>query len=211
LGIYSIKPVFQRSLEPLEGFFVRHWVHPDYITGSALLLSLGGGLVFYFSDGRRWLLLLIPLMTIAGLSLAPGVSFPLGMATTILVLLGSYLGTVGMAFESLERAIWSGGSLCRKAWWLPSCSMPRKGHWGEMTTSSPHVRAATSPSSGPTRSSRRLPNGLVFSATYTPTYSATATLSISSTVEADWMPFRNSWAIETSTRLAYTCACPVRM
>ena len=136
MGIYSIKPLFQRFLEPLEGFLVRHRVHPDYITGSALLLSLGGGLVFYFSGWSRWLLLLIPLVAIgrtalnaldglvatrtgvarpwgevlnefsdrladvalfAGLSLAPGVSFPLGMATTMLVLLTSYLGTVARA------------------------------------------------------------------------------------------------------------------
>jgi CDP-diacylglycerol--glycerol-3-phosphate 3-phosphatidyltransferase len=136
MGIYGIKPAFQRSLLPLEGFFVRHGVHPDYITAAALLLSLGGGLVFYLSDSYRWLLLLIPLVSIgrtalnaldglvakktgvarpwgevlnefsdrlsdvalfSGLSLAPGVNFHLGMATTIAVLLGSYLGTVARA------------------------------------------------------------------------------------------------------------------
>ena len=64
MGIYSIKPVFQRSLAPLEGFLVRHRVHPDYITAAALLLSLSGGLAFYLSAGRSWLLLLVPLVTI---------------------------------------------------------------------------------------------------------------------------------------------------
>ena len=64
MGIYGIKPAFQRSLKPFESFLIERRVHPDYITGAALLLSLGGGLVFYISDWNRWLLLLIPLVTI---------------------------------------------------------------------------------------------------------------------------------------------------
>ena len=136
VGIYAIKPAFQRSLRPVEQLLIRHRIHPDWITGSALLLSFGGGFAFFLSEWSRWLLLLIPLVTIgrtalnaldglvaaktgvarpwgevlnefsdrlsdvalfAGLSLVRSVSFPLGVATIILMLLSSYLGTASKA------------------------------------------------------------------------------------------------------------------
>lgn len=136
MGIYDIKPAFQRALEPLERFLVLRRVHPDYLTGAALLLSIGGGVALAFSGRVPWLLLLIPVVAFgrtalnaldglvakktglarpwgevlnefgdrlsdvalfAGLSVAPGVSFILGMTATVLMLLSSYLGTVAKA------------------------------------------------------------------------------------------------------------------
>ena len=41
-GIYAIKPAFQRALKPLEKQLLDSKVHPDLITGSALLISLAG-------------------------------------------------------------------------------------------------------------------------------------------------------------------------
>jgi CDP-diacylglycerol--glycerol-3-phosphate 3-phosphatidyltransferase len=136
MGVYSVKSRFQKSLAPIETTLVRRGVHPDYITISALVLSIGGGAAFYLSDWSRWLLLVIPLVAIgrtalnaldglvatrtglarpwgevlnefadrladvalfAGLALAPGVSFRLAVATMVLMLLSSYLGTVAKA------------------------------------------------------------------------------------------------------------------
>ena len=165
MGVYSIKPAFQRMLGPIEGFLVRNRVHPDWITGSALVLSVGGGLLFYVSDWSRWLLLAIPAVTIgrlalnaldglvaaktgvarpwgevlnefsdrlsdmallAGVSLAPGTSFPLGMATVILVLLSSYLGTVARAAGMASRSSTNTPSGVAMPWSrrtsFPSCS-----------------------------------------------------------------------------------------
>ena len=136
MGIYAIKGRFQTSLSPIESWLIRRDVHPDRITGAALVLSILGGAAFYLSGWNQWLLLLIPPIAIgrtalnaldglvatntglarpwgevlnefsdrladvalfAGLMLAPGVSFPLGVATIVLMLLGSYLGTVAKA------------------------------------------------------------------------------------------------------------------
>src|SRR4051794_4673811 len=58
-GIYGIKPRFQRALSGIEATLVRRRVHPDYITLSALVISVLGGMALY---GARWcppLLLLV--------------------------------------------------------------------------------------------------------------------------------------------------------
>ena len=64
MGIYQIKPAFQRVLRPAESLLIRYRVHPDYITGTALLVSALGGAALYLSDLWMWLLLTIPLVTI---------------------------------------------------------------------------------------------------------------------------------------------------
>ena len=63
MGIYQIKPAFQRVLRPAESLLIRYRVHPDYITGTALLVSALGGAALYLSDRWMWLLLTIPLVT----------------------------------------------------------------------------------------------------------------------------------------------------
>ena len=60
MGIYSVKPRFQHALGGIEAFLVRKRVHPDYITSSALLVSVAGGLALYGASWYSLLLLLIP-------------------------------------------------------------------------------------------------------------------------------------------------------
>ena len=64
MGIYQVKPRFQRSLRGAEVFLVDHRVHPDYVTFAALGLSVCGGVALYTSRWALWLLLIIPLVAI---------------------------------------------------------------------------------------------------------------------------------------------------
>ena len=61
MGIYQIKPWFQRLLGGIERALVKRRVHPDYLTLGALALSIVGGLLLYAAN---WLpvltLLLVP-------------------------------------------------------------------------------------------------------------------------------------------------------
>jgi CDP-diacylglycerol---glycerol-3-phosphate 3-phosphatidyltransferase len=65
MGIYAIKPKFQQFLTPVKNFFVKNKVHPTTINFMALILSLVGGAVLYFSDVYINLLFYIPLMAFA--------------------------------------------------------------------------------------------------------------------------------------------------
>jgi phosphatidylglycerophosphate synthase len=60
MGVYSIKPAFQRSLRPIEDVLVERGVHPDLITLSALGISVAGGVGFALSSRCLWLLLAAP-------------------------------------------------------------------------------------------------------------------------------------------------------
>lgn len=60
MGIYSIKPKFQRSLRPIEDLLVERRVHPDVITLSALAISTAGGGALALSGSHPWLLLAAP-------------------------------------------------------------------------------------------------------------------------------------------------------
>jgi CDP-diacylglycerol--glycerol-3-phosphate 3-phosphatidyltransferase len=64
MGIYTIKPRFQRALGGAELFLVRRRVHPDYLTLAALVLSALGGMALYACRYAPWLLLLIPVVAI---------------------------------------------------------------------------------------------------------------------------------------------------
>jgi CDP-diacylglycerol--glycerol-3-phosphate 3-phosphatidyltransferase len=64
VGIYQIKPRFQRSLHGVEVVLVRRRVHPDYLTLGALALSILGGLALVGSRREIWLLLAIPIVAI---------------------------------------------------------------------------------------------------------------------------------------------------
>ena len=60
MGIYAIKPAFQRSLKPIERFLVDNKVHPTPINLSALVLSIIGGCSLAYSGEYQWLLIIVP-------------------------------------------------------------------------------------------------------------------------------------------------------
>jgi phosphatidylglycerophosphate synthase len=60
MGIYAIKPAFQRSLRPVEDLLVEWRVSPDAITAGALGLSAAGGAALAFSAQEPLLLLAAP-------------------------------------------------------------------------------------------------------------------------------------------------------
>ena len=64
MGIYAIKPRFQRSLGGAEDWLVARRVHPDVLTVAALLLSLVGGGLLYAAAWAPGLLLLLPLVAL---------------------------------------------------------------------------------------------------------------------------------------------------
>ncbi|HEX9990181.1 MAG TPA: CDP-alcohol phosphatidyltransferase family protein [Chloroflexia bacterium] len=69
MGIYSIKPGFQRSLRGVEMFLVRRRVHPDYLTLAAVGLSLVGGAALYGAWVAPWLLLVVPGLALGRIAL----------------------------------------------------------------------------------------------------------------------------------------------
>ncbi len=64
MGIYGIKPWFQGLLSGAERFFVRHKVHPDYLTGAALAISVLAGAALALTPLAIWLFLLVPVATV---------------------------------------------------------------------------------------------------------------------------------------------------
>ena len=62
MGIYTIKPRFQKFLNPVKMLCVRWNVHPTLINIIALIVSITGGLALYYSDKFSLLLLYIPFM-----------------------------------------------------------------------------------------------------------------------------------------------------
>ncbi len=64
IGIYQIKPAFQRSLRGIEDELVRRGVHPDTLTYAALVLSVGGGVCLYLAPDLPLLLLAVPLVAV---------------------------------------------------------------------------------------------------------------------------------------------------
>src|SRR4051812_6531084 len=63
-GIYVLKPAFQRSLGGIEHWLVERRVHPDWLTGAALALSVGGGACLYAAPWQPWLLALVPVVAV---------------------------------------------------------------------------------------------------------------------------------------------------
>jgi len=64
VGIYRIKPAFQRSLGGAEDFLVERGIHPDVLTLAAVALSLLGGVALYAQSWQRWLLLVVPVVAL---------------------------------------------------------------------------------------------------------------------------------------------------
>ncbi|MCC6174517.1 MAG: CDP-alcohol phosphatidyltransferase family protein [Chloroflexi bacterium] len=63
-GIYVLKPAFQRSLGGIERWLVARRVHPDWLTGAALALSVVGGICLYAAPVQPWLLAAVPLVAV---------------------------------------------------------------------------------------------------------------------------------------------------
>ena len=64
MGIYAVKPAFQRSLRGIEDWLVARRVHPDLLTYAALALSCLGGVCLYQAGQVRWLLLAVPVVAV---------------------------------------------------------------------------------------------------------------------------------------------------
>jgi CDP-diacylglycerol--glycerol-3-phosphate 3-phosphatidyltransferase len=64
IGIYRIKPAFQRYLRRAEDMLVARGVHPDTLTYAALVLSAIGGVCLYLAPDNRALLLAIPIVAV---------------------------------------------------------------------------------------------------------------------------------------------------
>jgi len=62
VGIYSIKPKFQRTLKPIENGLVRWHVHPTIINLAGLALSLLAAGAILASSISAWWLLAVPLL-----------------------------------------------------------------------------------------------------------------------------------------------------
>lgn len=64
MGIYSIKPLFQKSLKPLFNLCVRNNVHPDVINLLALIMSLFTGVALLYASNYKILFLAVPLLVL---------------------------------------------------------------------------------------------------------------------------------------------------
>jgi CDP-diacylglycerol--glycerol-3-phosphate 3-phosphatidyltransferase len=60
MGLYAVKPAFQRGLGGIERALVRRRVHPDVLTVGAVLVSALGGLGLWGANWAPWLLLVVP-------------------------------------------------------------------------------------------------------------------------------------------------------
>ena len=61
MGIYGIKPLFQKSLRPLLNLFIKFKIHPNTINLLALLMSLITGAALLFAPSYKILFLVVPL------------------------------------------------------------------------------------------------------------------------------------------------------
>ncbi len=62
MGIYAIKPKFQKVLTPVKDFFVRHRIGPTTINVWGLIFSLLMGFALYYSYENKWLLIAVPVL-----------------------------------------------------------------------------------------------------------------------------------------------------
>jgi phosphatidylglycerophosphate synthase len=65
MGVYGLKPRFQGALDGVAGALIRRRVHPDRLTGLALLLALAGGGALVLSRWAPPLLWLLPPLVLA--------------------------------------------------------------------------------------------------------------------------------------------------
>src|ERR687894_657795 len=115
MGVYALKPRFQRALHGVEGWLVARGVHPDTLTLGAVGLAVVGGALLFAAAWTPALLLLVPFLALGrtvlnaggdrladvallgGLALAPTSDGRLGAAALVVVLLSSLLGIASQA------------------------------------------------------------------------------------------------------------------
>lgn len=68
-SIYDIKPAFQNLLRPFLHRLARYGVTPNQITLSAIILSLLGGVIVWYSTSQPVLLLVIPVLLLLRMAL----------------------------------------------------------------------------------------------------------------------------------------------
>jgi phosphatidylglycerophosphate synthase len=59
MGIYRIKPWFQRQLQPITDSLVKNKISPDWMTYAAILVAAGMSILIYLSTTNRYLLLFV--------------------------------------------------------------------------------------------------------------------------------------------------------
>lgn len=64
MGIYGVKPAFQRSLRRPEDWLVARGVHPDVLTCAALVLSVSGGAALAVWPSEPRILLWVPIVAV---------------------------------------------------------------------------------------------------------------------------------------------------
>lgn len=69
MTIYDLKPKFQSLLRPAVAYLNNKGITPNQITLTALLLSIGTGMLIAVSKGAAWVLLLIPLVMFVRIAL----------------------------------------------------------------------------------------------------------------------------------------------
>jgi CDP-diacylglycerol--glycerol-3-phosphate 3-phosphatidyltransferase len=62
MQIYKIKGAFQKFLNPVKNLFIKWKISPTAINVWAVIVSILGGLSFYFSDKYLWFLILFPFL-----------------------------------------------------------------------------------------------------------------------------------------------------
>ncbi len=61
MGIYSIKPYFQKVLNPISNYFIKIKLHPTIINLLALVISIAMGFVFFIAKYNTLFFILIPI------------------------------------------------------------------------------------------------------------------------------------------------------
>jgi CDP-diacylglycerol--glycerol-3-phosphate 3-phosphatidyltransferase len=69
MGLYAVKPGFQRSLRGLEDALVARRVNPDALTTGAVVAAAGGATAMLLSVGRPGLMWLVPVAAFARITL----------------------------------------------------------------------------------------------------------------------------------------------
>lgn len=69
MGIYSVKPAFQRRLTVVRDWCIRRGVRADALTVTGVVFSIVGGAALYLSEYQRWLLLLVPVLAMGRITM----------------------------------------------------------------------------------------------------------------------------------------------
>ena len=89
LSVYSVKPGFQRLLQPVVGRMARRGICPNSVTLAAFVTSCAGGLCILLWPDAAWPLLLLPGVLFLRMSLnAARATPPFAMLASFVLQLG---------------------------------------------------------------------------------------------------------------------------